>query len=435
MESSGTAPESSPLIACAFIVISGKPATPIWAHGVGCATGKHCADALNAYRTWFGHGHCVRAVSRLVISQRSRPITPIDTSILIDHLESLVAFDTRNGSGDEMICVRYLEETLARFSPDQLYVAQVPRSRGKSDSGYVLAIWGQPETLLNVHIDTVPSGAGWTADPLDLQRQSDRVVGLGTSDIKGAAACILAALEVVTPKNVAVLFSGDEEHGSEIMPAVIASGRLDDVKRAIVCEPTSCRVGRAHRGMLAISAGFTGPGGHSSLSDITARPLLDAARLAAKIGDYADDHLEFGTAPFQGLCVNIGEIESDGAYNVIPTTAKLWFSLRPPPGDDVRKRESEIYDLAEDAELDTIVAFAPFASKDISAFSDVFGETEIVDLPYWTEAAMLSQAGINTVVYGPGNLEQAHKPNEYVEITQLEQAAQHYAIALKGKAS
>ncbi|MEP4052389.1 MAG: M20/M25/M40 family metallo-hydrolase [Litorimonas sp.] len=344
----------------------------------------------------------------------------------------MVAFDTRNGSGDEMVCVRFLEETLKKFSPDELHVGQVARTRGKSDSGYVLAIWGRPDTLLNVHIDTVPSGEGWTDNPLNLGREGDRVIGLGTSDIKGAAACILAALETTKPQNVAVLFSGDEEHGSEVMPAVIASGRVSEVKRAIVCEPTSCRVGRAHRGMLAISAGFTGPGGHSSLADITPRPLLEAARLAAKVGDYADVHLDFGTEPFKGLCVNIGEIESDGAYNVIPTTAKLWLSLRPPPGDDVRKREADIYALADGADLDTIVAFGTFATKDMNAFADVFGETEIVDLPYWTEAAMLSEAGINTVVFGPGNLEQAHKPNEYVEIAQLEAATARYAAALKG---
>jgi acetylornithine deacetylase len=296
----------------------------------------------------------------------------------------------------------------------------------------VLARWGRPDTLLNVHIDTVPSGKGWTGNPLDLRRETGRVIGLGTSDIKGAAACILAALERATPRNVAVLFSGDEEHGSEVMPAAIASGRLADVKRAIVCEPTSCRVGRAHRGMLAMTAGFSGPGGHSSLADKTARPLLDAARLAGKVGDYADAHLEFGTEPFKGLCVNVGEIESDGAYNVIPTQAKLWLSLRPPPGDNVKQREADIYALADGGELDTIAAFEPFATKDMSVFQNVFNKTEIVDLPYWTEAAMLSEAGINSIVYGPGNLEQAHKPNEYVEIAQLEQAAAHYAIALKG---
>jgi len=199
-----------------------------------------------------------------------------------------------------MVCVRFLEEALKKFAPDQLHVGQVPRSRGKSDSGYVLAIWGRPDTLLNVHIDTVPSGEGWTDDPLNLRREADRVIGLGTSDIKGAAACILAALETGPPKNAAVLFSGDEEHGSEVMPAVIAWG------------------------MLAISAGFTGPGGHSSLADVTPRPLLDAARLAAKVGDYADVHLDFGTAPFEGLCVNIGDFVRRLA--IMCGSAKLIFT-------------------------------------------------------------------------------------------------------------
>ncbi len=347
-----------------------------------------------------------------------RPIDLPDTSVLLEYLESLVAFDTRNGTGDEMVCVRFLEETLKRFAPDKLHVGQVPRSRGKSDSGYVLASWGRPDTLLNVHIDTVPSGEGWTGSPLDLRRDGDRVIGLGTCDIKGAAACILAALETVKPRNAAVLFSGDEEHGSEVMPAVIRSGRVEATRRAIVCEPTSCRVGRAHRGMLAVSAEFSGPGGHSSLADTTSRPLLDAARLASKIGDYADAHMDFGLDPFKGLCVNIGEIEGDGSYNVIPTTAKLWVSLRPPPGDNVKQREADVHAFGGDAELDTIVSFEPFATKDLTAFEDVFDGIEIVDLPYWTEAAMLSAAGINAVVFGPGHLEQAHKPDEYVEIAQ-----------------
>jgi len=358
------------------------------------------------------------------------------TSTILDYLETLVAFDTRNGSGDEMVCVRYLEEMLKQFSPDELIVSQVERSRGKSDSGYVFASWGRPKTLLNVHIDTVPSGAGWTGDPLTLRRDGGRVIGLGTSDIKGAAACILGALSAVKPKDVAVLFSGDEEHGSEIMPAFIKAGHGKGIETAIVCEPTSCRVGRAHRGMLAITAQFQGPGGHSSLSDITKRPLLEAARLAAKIGDYADVHLDYGTDPFKGLCVNIGELDSDGAYNVIPTYAKLWMSMRPPPGDNVKQRESDIYRLAQNVdgeapELDTIVAFEPFATHEISVFRPLFSGLDIVDLPYWTEAAMLSEAGLNTVVFGPGHLEQAHKPNEYVEIDQLDMAAARYGQALE----
>jgi acetylornithine deacetylase len=351
-------------------------------------------------------------------------------------LRRLVAFDSRNGTGDEIALVNFMAEALRVHEPDSLFLKQVPRSRDKSDSAYVLATWGQPEMLLNVHIDTVPSGKGWTADPLILREEGDKLIGLGSSDIKGAAACILAALETVVPKNVAVLFSGDEEHGSEVMPAVIRNGHTGGAPMAIVCEPTGCRVGRRHRGMLAFETFFTGPGGHSSLADVTSAPLADATRLAAAVSEYGARFRDFGTPPYIGLATNIGDLKSDGAYNVIPTRADLKFSLRPPPGDDVSVRASDIRQIAHgmfpDNPLETIVEFAAFATKDISPFSRYFGAFEPLDLPYWTEAAMLSDAGLNVVVYGPGDVEQAHKPNEFVSRTQLDEAQKVYARALGG---
>jgi len=355
---------------------------------------------------------------------------------ILEWLERLVAFDTRNGTGDELACLEFLQETLSLNSPDELILSKVKRSRGKSDSGYVMARWGTPKILLNVHIDTVPSGEGWRTDPHKLSVEADKVIGLGTSDIKGAAACILAAMDQQTPQDVAVLFSGDEEHGSEVMPEIIKRGHYGETKMAIVCEPTNCEVGRRHRGMLAMSAEFKGKGGHSSLSDVTERPLLQAARLATAFGGYGDQHIEFGEAPYKGLCLNIGDIENDGAYNVIPTRSKLWASMRPPPGDNVRSREADLRhitnDVTPEAALDTIVAFEPFASKDVTAFQPIFTDTPIVDLPYWTEAAMLSEAGLNVVVYGPGDVEQAHKPNEYVTKDHLVEASKAYMRAISG---
>ncbi|MGB3457411.1 MAG: M20/M25/M40 family metallo-hydrolase [Litorimonas sp.] len=357
----------------------------------------------------------------------------------IDILRDLVAFDTRNGTGDEVACVAWLRDRLAAHAPDRIVMERVPRSRGKSDSAFVLAVWGRPDTLLNVHIDTVPSGEGWTADPLSLQLRDGRAYGLGTSDIKGAAAAILSALDEGRPSHAAILLSGDEEHGSEVMPAVIARGQLEGVKRAVVCEPTSCRVGRAHRGMLGFSAHYSGPGGHSSLSDTTPAPLLSAARFTSMLGDYKERHAGFGSEPFQGLCVNIGDMRSDGSYNVIPTTASAWVSMRPPPGDDVDRRETDLLEMARktdaDVKTDTLVKFVPFSSLDPQAFSPVFTEEPIVDLPYWTEAAMLSAAGINCVVYGPGDLEQAHRPDEYVSVAQLDAARARYGALLSGALS
>ena len=367
---------------------------------------------------------------------RSRLITQILTHTL-DWLARLVAFDTRNGTGDEVACVEFLRGVLQGHAPDKLIMETVARSRGKSDSAFVLAQWGTPKVLLNVHIDTVPSGEGWLGDPLAMRREDGKVIGLGTSDIKGAAACILGVLSTAAPKDVAVLFSGDEEHGSEVMPAVIARGHLAGISKAIVCEPTSCTVGRRHRGMLALTAEFTGKGGHSSLADVTARPLLDAAKLASAWGAYNDKFREVGDLAYKGLCLNIGQIESDGSYNVIPTRSKLWASMRPPPGDDVSARRDDLLVIAKDitphGAIDPIVEFPPFASQDPSAFGAYFGTDEIVDLPYWTEAAMLSAEGMNVVVYGPGDVAQAHKPNEFVTEAQLEKAARCYSRALKGE--
>lgn len=358
-------------------------------------------------------------------------------SSAVNWLSKLVAMDTQNGTGDEIACTELLADALKQHGPDKLIVETVSRSRGKFDSGYVYAGWGQADILLNVHIDTVPASAGWTADPLSLRDQGRRLVGLGSSDIKGAAACIMAALEQHKPQNIGILFSGDEEHGSEVMPEVISRKHFGNPSMAIICEPTSCKVGRQHRGMLAFAAKFTGKGGHSSLSDVTERPLLDAARLGAAIGDYGDKYMEFGQAPFKGLCTNIGYLKSDGSYNVIPTETEIKYSMRPPPGDDVGKRAQDLLEIAAkiapNADISKIVELQPFASIDINAFEPIFGELfDVVDLPYWTEAALLSEAGINSVVFGPGNLDQAHKPDEYVEKTQLATALELYGRVISG---
>ena len=110
--------------------------------------------------------------------------------------------------------------------------------------------------------------------------------------------------------------------------------------------------------------------------------------------------------------------------------------MRPPPGDNVRSREADLRNITNDvtpeAALDTIVAFEPFASQNVKAFQPIFTDTSIVDLPYWTEAAMLSEAGLNVVVYGPGDVEQAHKPNEYVTKDHLVEASQAYMQAISG---
>jgi len=144
---------------------------------------------------------------------------------------------------------------------------------------------------------------------------------------------------------------------------------------------------------MAYMAGYSGPGGHSSLSDTVAAPVLSAARLGAALGDYGKANLEAGTGSYRGLCVNVGMIDSD---------------------------------------LSSMAVQPPLQARDLAGFAPYFDGQELraIDLPYWTEAAMLSAAGIDCVVYGPGDVEQAHRPNEFVSKSQLEMASKVYAKAL-----
>ncbi len=358
---------------------------------------------------------------------------------VLRHLEKLVAFDTRNGVGEELPCAEYLAGVLKTHAPDVLKVGTAPRSRGRADGAYVLAQWGTPHILINVHLDTVPSGKGWSTDPHVLTRKGDAVFGLGAADIKGAIACVLACLDTRPAKDVAVLFSGDEEQGSEVMDAIIARGDMSDAPMAIICEPTGALPGLRHRGFVSYTQSFSGPGGHSSAADHMAAPVLDGARVGAALGVYGVAHKDIGPEGFKGLCMNVGSLQSDGAHNVIPTHAELRMSVRPPPGDNIDVRASEIYKImsetAPHAELKALAKHATFTCDDIGDFAPILGPLAArgIDLPYWTEAAMLSEAGKNCIVFGPGHINVAHAPDEFVTLPQLNAALPVYSRALSGE--
>src|SRR5204862_455505 len=105
--------------------------------------------------------------------------------------------------------------------------------------GYVFARWGTPRLLVNAHVDTVPANSGWSRDPWTPVVDGDRLYGLGACDTKGAIAAALCAAERARPRDVAMLFSGDEERGTAAVTHFLASPRKAGIERAIVCEPTA----------------------------------------------------------------------------------------------------------------------------------------------------------------------------------------------------
>jgi len=159
-------------------------------------------------------------------------------------------------------------------------------------------------------------------------------------------------------------------------------------------------------------------------------PVAVLARAAVALDDMGRRYRDQGPAGFQGLCMNIAALDGGLAFNVIPTRATLRLSLRPAPGADLEALLAEAEGVARAAaaprsvEWQVVNANPPFQTRDLTGFQSLLPATGdgAVDLAFWTEAALLSEAGVDAVVYGPGRIEQAHAADEFVEIAELEAA-------------
>jgi acetylornithine deacetylase len=355
-------------------------------------------------------------------------------------LADLVAIDTQNPSGDERPIVAKLASDLRAVGAASVDVFSVGRHHA------VFAVFGaSPRLLVNAHVDTVPANAGYTAPPLTLVERSGRLYGLGAADTKGAIAAVLEALgrraHAGDPvSGVGVLFSGDEERGNTVLRAFVESGRARGFERAIVCEPTRCRVGVRHRGIGAARGTVTSAGGHSSRADLLPAPIVALSRVAVALDQWGRRRRTEGPSGFEGLCLNVAAIDGGVAFNVIPTEATLTVSFRPWPGADILAMHREVEETARTAAAPDPMAWEaflsnpPFATRDRAAFASLLGDAlrEPVDLQFWTEAALLSDAGIDAVVFGPGDIMQAHTADEFVEASELATACDVLVRGLPG---
>lgn len=341
----------------------------------------------------------------------------------VNHLRNLVAHRSVNPGGDEVGLATRLADTLKDLGADSVHVGEVVRPSTKG--AYVYAQFGTPSLLLNAHLDTVPANSGWKRDPFVPEISEGRFYGLGSCDIKGAVAAILSALASGKADNLGVLFSGDEEHGSRCMPHFLANTDTSKIKTAIVCEPTARCAGIRHRGVLAYRARYVGKGGHSSKADSMEKPIVELAKLALALDAIGLDRLGDGPEGMKGLCMNVAKLTGGVAYNVVPDLGELSFSLRPPPGFDARGfsrvLEAARVNAHAKIELTCITEHQPFACGAIPRLQELVRPyaTEFVGLDFWTEAALLQEAGIDSVVIGPGDIAQAHTADEFVTLDDL----------------
>ncbi len=375
------------------------------------------------------HDRALPLFDALAIAYHS-PMTPLEQCA--EHLCKLIAHQTVNPGGDELGLCKTLASQLGDFGADEVTVSTVERANNSSGA-YVYASFGTPTLLLNVHLDTVPANSGWQRDPFVAEITKDRIYGLGSCDIKGAIAAILTALDSGKAHNLGILFSGDEENGSRCVPHFLANNDTSHIRQAVVCEPTARAAGLAHRGVLAYRARYIGKGGHSSKADHMEKPIVELSKLALQLDRIALEDLHKGPEGMKGLCMNVAMLTGGVAYNVVPDLGELSFSLRPAPGFDQAAFDARLERARREShakiEIAQITDHRPFHCEDEGAIRELVGShtEQFVGLNFWTEAALLQAAGIDSVVIGPGDISQAHTADEYVLLEDLQWALEMFS--------
>ncbi len=304
-------------------------------------------------------------------------------------LSDLIKINTYEG--DYTKIVNYLVKYLKSKTNCKVHIQKISEKKAN-----VIGIFGDPEFLINCHMDTVKPSKVWTYNPLHLTENESKLYGLGACDTKGNIYMLLKALEDTEPKNLMVLFSVDEESGIKTgVKYFLESDFSNKIKRAIICEPTDLKLVSKHKGYYSFTLEDFAESAHSSTKGKGA--IIKAAHNIVKL-----DKLGF----------NVGIIKGGTAGNVVSQHCIYRASIR--TFDKLEQVIKIIKSNCKETKIETRFNGPPLNNNN----PNFDGEFHEVD--FWTEASLFQEAGINSLVFGAGSINQAHSEDEYVEKWQLE---------------
>ncbi|MDQ0572884.1 acetylornithine deacetylase [Variovorax paradoxus] len=307
---------------------------------------------------------------------------------------------------------------------------------------------GKPAgVIISGHTDTVPwDGQDWSVDPLSATVQNERLYGRGSADMKSFIAIALSNarrfLESDSPFAVHFAFSYEEEIGCFGVKELIADMRDAGIKpvACIVGEPTSMVPAIAHKGVYRYRCCVRGKEAHSSLTPHSVNAIEMAARVVGKVRDMAEG-FERSEPRYEGFDVpfstaSVGQFHGGIADNVVPRDAEFRYEFRDLPTADAKKMQDEVVSYAGTLEssmkkvapdagfrFETICEIPSFlgaAGDPVTQLAQrLSGEERTTLVAFGTEAGLFKNAGIPTVVCGPGSITQAHQPDEFVSLEQL----------------
>ena len=376
------------------------------------------------------------------------PQEAMASSALMSILADLIGFDTTSRNSN-LELIRYVEDYLSQHGVQSTLV--------HDDSGHkanLYATIGPAElggVMLSGHTDVVPvDGQRWASDPFVLEPIDDKVFGRGSADMKGFIACVLervpemVAASLTTPIHIALSY--DEEVGC------IGVRRLLDLMEkmpvvpsmAIIGEPTNMEIVVAHKGKRGIRVNVRGASAHSAYPTEGVNAIEVVAQLIAHISEVQQDIEKNG--PFDPgyrvphTTLHVGTVRGGTALNIVPNECSFDFEIRHLPEHEIDPLIDTVQRYARDNLEPTMRLKNPDCGID---FTELFGYPALFTAPdapvvafvrsllecdraveqisFGSEAGLFSRRiGIPAVVCGPGSILQAHRPDEYVSIEQLE---------------
>jgi len=280
---------------------------------------------------------------------------------------------------------------------------------------------GGRSLLLNGHLDTV--GVAGMQAPFEARIEDGRLYGRGSYDMKGAIAalCVAAAELEGLRGDVIVTAVADEELGSIGTEAVLRQVHAD---AAIVAEPTELQVAVAHRGFVGFEIETAGVAAHGSRPDLGVDAIVKIGPILVAL-DELDHRLQHGARhPLAGTgAIHASLINGGQEMSSYPARCVLMGERRTIPGETIADVERELQTLAMGAELRILAHRDPYEAPVEHEFVELVrrtaGVAELVGAPFWTDAALVAEAGIPTALLGPAG-EGAHAEVEWVDVQSLE---------------
>jgi acetylornithine deacetylase len=360
-------------------------------------------------------------------------------------LERLVAFDTES-TRSNLALIDHVEDIFRTLGVASV---RVPNARG--DKAALHALIGPAVDggiVLSGHTDCVPvEGQTWTSDPFTLTRRGDRLFARGACDMKGFDACCLAMarefLAAPLKRPIHFLFSYDEEISCEGSLDTIAKLGVD-LPRPSAClvgEPTLMQVADGQKSIATYRTHVRGHEAHSAKPMLGVSAVEVATRLMSTIGaigaDFAGTPDRAGRFDPPFATVHVGTIVGGTARNIMAKDCTFHWEFRGLPDMPIRSAYDRFEAAVEtirrttfanfpDCRIDTLIECEvpglvpePGSAAERIALA-LTGRNETIAVAYATEAGQFQKAGIPTIICGPGSIDQAHQPDEYIELAQME---------------